>query len=468
MIGFHHLRRLPGCVPLLALAACAPVGPNHKVPAMELPASFSSGGVRWKRQSPETLPLPRAWWKLFRDPTLTSLVERALERNQKIAASAARLRQAREISNQARSLYFPDIDLGIAAERSKFRFRGPGGGASLQNSFTVPADFDYELDVWGKIRRQVESATASEDAAGETLTALRLSVAGEVAQTYWALRAVDADRAVLARTLEIRRRALELLTKRRDAGSISGLDLARAETEVATAEADRIKLDQTRLELVNALAVLTGSTATGSSVPEITDLPKPPPIPVSVPSELLRQRPDIRAAERRVAAANADIGVATAAFYPSFSISASSGFDATRAGDLFQASSLVWSIGADALSPVTSLKYLQARRAAAVAAHEAASADYRQTVLDAIRDVENALQGTAILERRQTAQDQALAAARKTFDLSAKRYKSGLVSFLDVVDAERTRLDAERGANAIRAERLAVAVSLIKALGGEW
>jgi NodT family efflux transporter outer membrane factor (OMF) lipoprotein len=468
MIGFHHLRRLPGCVPLLALAACAPVGPNHKVPAMELPASFSSGGVRWKRQSPETLPLPRAWWKLFRDPTLTSLVERALERNQKIAASAARLRQAREISNQARSLYFPDIDLGIAAERSKFRFRGPGGGASLQNSFTVPADFDYELDVWGKIRRQVESATASEDAAGETLTALRLSVAGEVAQTYWALRAVDADRAVLARTLEIRRRALELLTKRRDAGSISGLDLARAETEVATAEADRIKLDQTRLELVNALAVLAGSTATGSSVPEITDLPKPPPIPVSVPSELLRQRPDIRAAERRVAAANADIGVATAAFYPSFSISASSGFDATRAGDLFQASSLVWSIGADALSPVTSLKYLQARRAAAVAAHEAASADYRQTVLDAIRDVENALQGTAILERRQTAQDQALAAARKTFDLSAKRYKSGLVSFLDVVDAERTRLDAERGANAIRAERLAVAVSLIKALGGEW
>jgi multidrug efflux system outer membrane protein len=300
------------------------------------------------------------------------------------------------------------------------------------------------------------------------LNALRLSVAGEVAQTYWVLRAVDADRAVLDRTLEIRRKALDLLTKRRDAGTISGLDLARAQTEVSTAEADRIKLDQTRVELVNSLAVLTGAAATGSSVPYQTDLPNPPSVPGSVPSELLRQRPDIRAAERNVAAANADIGVATAAFYPSVSIGASSGFDATKMGDLFQASSLVWSIGSNALAPITSQKWLNAQRNAAIAAHEAASADYRQTVLDSIREVENALQGSAILERRQIAQDQALQAARKTLDLSAKRYKSGLIGFLDVVDAERTRLDAERAANAVRAERLAVSVSLIKALGGEW
>ncbi len=435
---------------------------------MELPASFSQGGVRWKRQTPDSLPTPQAWWKLYRDPTLTSLVERSLAMNQEITASAARLRQAREMSNAARSLYFPDVNLGGTAERSKSRFRGPSGGSSLENSFTVPVDFSYELDAWGKIRRQVESASASEGAAQETLNALRLSVAGEVAQTYWALRAVDADRVVLARTLEIRGRALDLLTKRRDAGSISGLDLARAETEVATAEADRIRLDQDRVGLVNALAVLAGAAATGSAVAEQADLPKPPSVPLSVPCEMLRQRPDIRAAERRVAAANADIGVATAAFYPSISIGASTGYDATRIGDLFQASSLVWSLGTAAMVPITSQKWLKAQRDAAVAAHEAASAEYRQTVLEAIREVENALQGTSILERRQIAQDQALAAARKTFDLSTKRFKSGLVSFLDVVDAERTRLDAERGANAIRAERLAVSVSLIKALGGEW
>ena len=462
------IRRLLSCFSLLALGACAPVGPNYEVPGMELPASFSTGSIQWKRQSPDTLPKPRAWWKLYRDPTLTSLVERSLERNQEVAAAAARLQQAREISSATRSLYFPAVDMGVTAERSKFRFRGPGGGSSTLNSYTVPLDFRYELDVWGKVRRQVEGAAASEKATEELLNALRLSIAGDVAQTYWALRAVDADRAVLDRTLEIRRKALDLLTKRRDAGTISGLDLARAQTEVSTAEADRIKLDQTRVELVNSLAVLAGAAATGSSVPYQTDLPKPPSVPVSVPSELLRQRPDIRAAERNVAAANAEIGVATAAFFPAVVIDASTGFDTAIARSLFDSSALVWSLGASAMTPLSSQKYLRAQRRAVIAAHEAASAEYRQTVLESIREVENALQSSAILARRQVAQDQALEAARKTLDLSAKRFKSGLISFLDVVDAERTRLDAERAANAVRAERLAVSVSLIKALGGEW
>jgi NodT family efflux transporter outer membrane factor (OMF) lipoprotein len=450
------------------LSACAPVGPDFEKPSMDLPASFSQAGMKWQRQMSTTPPKPRAWWRFYQDGVLTSLVERSLVMNQDLAASGARLRQAREMSIAARSLYFPNVILGGSAERSKSRFRGPVGGANLADSFAVPVDFNYEMDVWGKVRRQVESATALSDAAGETLNALRLSVAGEVVQTYWALRAVDADREVLTRTLEIRRKALDLLDKRRHEGSISGLDLARAETEVATAEADRIRLDQQRVGLVNALAVLEGSAATGFTVVEQTALPKPPNIPGSLPSEMLRQRPDIRAAERRVAAANANIGVASAAFYPSFSIGASSGFDSTRMAGLFQASSLVWSLGTSATLPITSAKWLNAQRNAAVAAHAAASAEYRQTVLEAIREVENALQAAVLLERRQTAQDKALECARKTLELSAKRFKSGLESFLDVVDAERTRLDAERAANAIRAERLAVSVSLIKALGGEW
>ena len=462
------IRRFLTFVPVLLLGACAPVGPDFEAPTMALPASFSQGGMKWKRQAPDSLPTPRAWWTLYRDSTLTSLVERALAANQEIAAASARLQQARELSKAARTLYFPDVDLGVGADRTKSVFRGPSGGSIIYNSFSVPVDLRYEVDAWGKVRRQVESATASEDAAKETLNALRLSVAGEVAQTYWALRAVDADRSSLARTLEVRRKALDLLTKQRDAGNISGLDLARAETEVATAEADRIKLDQDRVQLVNALAVLAGAFATGSSIPEKSDLPAPPSVPVSVPSEVLRQRPDIRAALYRVAAANADIGVATAAFYPTFAIDASTGLDAIDIGDLYDPSALVWSIGANALLPITSQKLLRAQRDALVAAHQAASADYRQTVLESIREVENALQGSVILQRRQDAQDEALAAANKTLDLSAKRFKAGLVSFLDVVDAERTRLDAEQNSNAIRAERLAVSVSLIKALGGEW
>jgi multidrug efflux system outer membrane protein len=462
------IRRYPLLGALFALGACAPVGPDHEAPLVEMPASFSQGGVKWRRETPDTLPKPQAWWRLFGDSTLNLLVERALDRNQELAAAAARVREAREMSNMARSRYFPAVDMGITAERTKFRFRGPGGGSNLANNYTVPVDLSYEIDTWGKIRRQVESATASEQAAGELLNALRLTIAAETAQTYWALRAVDADRAVLARTLEIRRKAFDLLAKRRDAGTISGLDLARAETEVATAEADRIRLDQTRVELVNALAVLSGSTASGSTMPEKTELPGPPSVPVSVPSSLLRQRPDIRAAERNVAAANAQIGVATAAFFPSITINASTGLDSSTYQDLFDARSLVWSLGASAITPLTNLRFLQAQRRATVAAHEAASAEYRQTVLEALREAESALQAAAILERRQTAQDQALAAARKTFDLSVKRFNQGLVSFLDVVDAERTRLDAERAANAIRAERLAMAVSLAKAVGGEW
>lgn len=453
---------------VLALVACAPVGPDHEVPVVQMPASFSTAGVKWKRHSPESAPAAREWWKLFRDPTLNGLVERSVERNQEIAAASARVRQAREISNQARSMYFPAIDMGARAERSKYRFRGSRDGALLQNDFGIPVDLRYEVDLWGKVRRSVESAEASQQANEELLNALKLTIAGEVAQTYWALRAVDADREILNRTLEARRRALDLLGRRRDVGTISGLDLARAETEVATAEADRIRLDRTRVELVNALAVLAGEPATSSGIPERGDLPGPPSIPVSVPSDLLRQRPDIRAAERRVAAANADIGVATAAYFPSLVISASSGLDATSVGDLFNASALVWSIGASALTPLTNLKFLQAQRAEVVAYHEQVSAEYRQTVLEAIREVENALQGVAILERRQAAQERAVDAARRTFELSSKRFQGGLVSFLDVVDAERTRLETEQEANAIRGERLAVAVALAKAVGGSW
>ena len=455
------------CSTVLAIEGCAPVGPNHTPPTMALPASFSRGGVQWNPHSPEAPSTPQAWWKRYHDGTLTALVERSLALNQDLAASAARLRQARELSQAARSLYFPDVNFNGRASRSKTRYLGAVDSPRIENNFVVPVDFSYEVDAWGKNRRKVESAKATAEAAGESLTALRLTVAGEVAQTYWALRAVDTDEVALDHTLEIRRKALDLLTKRRDAGSISGLDLARAETEVATAEAERIRLEQDRVGLVNALAVLTGSAATGFVVPAQAALPTPPAVPPAVPSDLLRQRPDICGAERRVAAANADIGVATAAFYPSFTINSNVGLSAGALSDLFQTSALVWSIGAEASAPITRWRLNEANKQAAIAAHAAASADYRQTVLESIREVENALQGAAILERRQVAQDQALAAATKTFDLSVKRYQSGLVSFLDVVDAERTRLDTERAANGIRAERLAVSVSLIKALGGE-
>lgn len=449
-------------------SSCVPVGPNHQTPAIELPTSFSDGGVSWKRETTETQPTPLAWWQLYGDSLLTSLVERAIANNQDLAAAAARVREARELSRVARSRYFPSIDLGIRGDRTQSRFRGPVGGSSLENSFALPVDLSYELDVWGKVYREVEGARASEWAAVESLHALRLSISAEVAQTYWALRAVDADRALLARAVQLRRKSLELLTAQQEAGAISVLDLSRAETEVATAESERIGLDLERVELVNAVAVLIGAVATGTEIPEKTDIPRPPSVPTSIPSELLRQRPDIRAAEYRVVAANANIGVAEAAFYPSFRIDASTGLDSATLASLFNASAFVWSVGPSITIPITGQKLLRHQRDAAVAAHEAVSAEYRQTVLDAIREVENALQGTTILARRQQAQERALLSARKTYDFSFDRFDAGFVDFLDVVDAERTRLESERIANAVRAERLAVSVALIKSLGGRW
>ncbi|MEZ5323656.1 MAG: efflux transporter outer membrane subunit [Verrucomicrobiales bacterium] len=468
MLSQPFQRFLLPVVSSFVLCQCTVVGPDHQTPAVELPASFSQNGMQWKRESPGSQPKPQAWWKLYHDSTLTALVEKAMSGNQDLKVSAARLQQAREMSRAARSLYFPSINLGAGTDRTKFRLRIPGGGSSTMNSFTVPVDLNYEVDLWGKVSRQVESAQASEAAAAETLNAIRLSLASEVAQTYWALRAVDADRAEYSKTLDVRRKALELITRQRDVGSISGLDLARAETEVANAEADRIELDQQRVQLVNSLAVLTGVPATGASVPENAELPAPPDIPASVPSELLRQRPDIRAAEHRVAAANAEIGVATAAFYPSLTIKASTGLDAGLLQELTDAPSVIWSLGANVNLPVTGQKRLRAQRDAAVAAHTATTAEYRQTVLEALREVEDPLQGSAILVLRQAARDKALASALKAYDLSMKRYKTGLVSFLDVVDAERTRHESERNSNAVRAECLALSVSLIKALGGEW
>ena len=373
------------------------------------------------------------------------------------------------MSQAARSLYFPEINLGPTANRSKSRFFGAVAGSTIQDNFIVPVDFSYEVDVWGKVRRQVESASASAQAAGETLTALRLSVAGEVAQTYWALRAVDADRVVLEPHLGNPPQGARPADQAPRCGQPSAASTWRApRPRSPPSRRSGFGLDQDRIGLVNALAVLAGATATGFAVADQADLPKPPSVPGSVPSELLRQRPDIRAAERRVAAANADIGVATAAFYPSFSINANGALSAARLAICSRRRPSSGRSGPKPRFPSPAATSSKAQQQAAVAAHEAVSADYRQTVLESIREVENALQGAAILERRQTAQDQALAAARKTFELSVKRFESGLVSFLDVVDAERTRLDTERAANAVRAERLAVSVSLIKALGGEW
>lgn len=453
--------------PCLVLAACT-LGPDFDEPDFDLPKNFSYQGMTWNRQAPGKLPKPQAWWDLYRDHQLTQLVDAALEKNATLDAASARLEQARATSQVARSRYFPNITIGQDARRTKSVFRGPGGGSIYYSSYEVPLEFSYELDLWGKVRRQVESARAREAAAQESLRALQLTIAGEVAQTYWALRAVDADRQLYDRTIKLRHEALELIGKQRDAGAISDLEYTQAETEVAIAESDRLQLDQERVQLVNALAVLTGRMAGRLRLADRPELPNPPDVPVQLPSEVLQQRPDVRAALHEVAAANAEIGVVSAAMFPSFSINASLGVEAAKMSDLLQSDALVWSLGSNILLPLTSQKLLRHQREAVRQAHKAVSADYRQIVLESVAEVENALQSAAILQGRRVAQDKAVEAAQSSFKKSTKRYQAGLVSFLNVVDAQRSLLDAQRKANAIQAESLALSVSLIKAIGGRW
>ncbi len=466
MLRTSAIRRLLLLTPVV-MAGCT-VGPDFENPEMDLPKSFSHEGTQWMRQSPNARLKSGDWWNLYGDRQLSQLVELALKQNATLEVAAARLAQSRAASQEARSRYFPNITIGQDARRVKSVFRGPGGGSIHYNSYEVPVEFSYEIDLWGKVRRQVERAKALEASAEEQVRALQLSVAGEVASTYWALCALDAERELYARSLKVRREALDLIGKKRDAGCVSELDYSRAEAEVASAQADHMQLDGQRVELVNALAVLTGRMLAGVSLPERAVLPAPPRVPISLPSEVLQQRPDVRAALQQVAAANANIGVASAAMYPSLSINANAGVEASEWGNLLRADALVWSLGSNILLPLTGQKLLRHRREAARQEHRAISAEYRQSVIEAVAEVEAAVQRAAILQRRLEAQQKAVAAARSACDKSLKRYEAGLVSFLDVVDAERVRLEAERSANAIRAEALAVSVSLIKAIGGRW
>jgi multidrug efflux system outer membrane protein len=454
---------------LLALSSCTLVGPDHQAPEMDLPASFSHQGVSWKRTSDPKVYANSRWWKVFGDSTLTSLVNDAAAQNLTIKAAAARLAEARAMSRSARAALLPSLDFRADASRTDMINRfGPGGGSLLMNFYQLPLELSYEVNLWGKVTRQIEGANAREAASQASIAATTLSLTADTAQTYWALRGLDAERAIVKESIALRKETLSLVDARFQAGTVSELDVSRAKTEVATAESELIGMDRQRSELVNALALLTGRAATGFQVAVDASLPSAPRIPAGVPADLLLRRPDIFVVERNVAAANAEIGVAQAAFYPNLRLRASGGVEGIDLSDLISTDNIVWSLGSSLTYPILGQKNLRARRDAAVANHQAVSADYKQSVLVALRETEDSLKGLDFLARQEDAQNSAVAAAHRTLDLSKERFEAGLVSFLEVVETERTLLATKRLATSLRAQRLAVTVNLIKALGGSW
>jgi outer membrane protein, multidrug efflux system len=452
---------------LLLLTGCATVGPDHATPDTDLPATFSQNGIQWKRTSPPKVYESSRWWRAFGDATLNDLAAATSSQNLSLQAASARLREARALSRATRTEVLPSLDFNGDLSRSKSNFQGIG--TSIQRSnINLPLDLSYEVDLWGKVRRQVEGANAREDAANASFIATQLTLTADTAQTYWTLRALDADRALLVNSINLRKETLKLIKARFRAGTVNALDVSRAATEVANAEAELIGIDRNRSELVNALAVLTGRNAGSLRISANAKLPSPPTIPAGFPADLLLRRPELLAAERNVAAANADIGVAKAAYYPNLRLRAGGGIASSDFDKLFRADAAIWSIGSSLTYPILGQKKIRANYDAAVARHQAASLDYKQSVLVALREAEDSLSGLESLRRQEEAQRKAVAAAQNTLDISRQRFDAGLVSFLEVVETERTLLSNQRLAVSLQAQRLAVTVSLIKALGGSW
>ncbi len=467
---------LPRSFPLPLLAAAAllfllggcTLGPDYRRPELDVPVEYREDAP-WKKAAPADEAPKGPWWTAYGDPVLDNLQERTAQANQDIKAAVARLDRARAAARIEESDLWPRIDLNPAAQRR----RTPADLSALRRGDTrttlsLPFDLGYEVDLWGRVRRSVEAATEEARATAADLENLRLTLHAEVARNYFALRALDSEIELLKRAVELRRQNLRLVESLFLNGEVGRLDVARAETELATAQADVAGLSRDRAQIEHALAVLTGDAVSNFELPASPlDISPPAPSP-GLPSHLLERRPDVAAAERRLMAANARIGIAHAAFFPDIRLTGSAGFGSDELSSLFSWDNRLWAFGPAVSLPVFNAGRNRAGLEQAQAVYEEEIARYRQTLLNAFREVEDSLSDLRILAQQAEMQQLAVIASRDAAQLSNKRYRAGLVSYLEVVDSERTALTSQRIATRILGQRLQASVSLIKALGGDW
>lgn len=462
----------PGCALLalaFALASCA-VGPNHKAPDV---TDITPAAWKWKTAAPRDDAPKGDWWTVFNDRELNRLEALAVTSNNNLRAAMARVDQSLAATRVSAAAFAPDIDLGANARRERTSGNLPTPvpvpiPSAQINTFNVPLQLTYELDLWGRVRRMVEGAKAQAQASGADYQNVMLSLTSEVAANYFQLRAFDDELGALQRTLESREKSAGLIERRLQAGALPEVDAARARSELATTRADIADVRRQREELVSVLALLCGQPASSFTVASRGQPASLPTIPAGLPSDLLERRPDIASAERAVAASNAQIGVEISGFFPAIRLTGEAGYLSRDTGSLFASSSRVWSIGPSISLPVTGIFLTKAKVNRAKAAHEETIANYRQTVLTAIKDVETSL--TQIHYRRQqvAAQSEAVSAAQQATNLIRSRYDNGTISYLELLDAERSSLALERQASQLKAQRLIATVRLIKALGGRW
>lgn len=449
------------------LAGCA-VGPVYERPAAAVPAVWKEAPAAegWLPAAPADLLDRGPWWQLFGDAGLNELAERVEVSNQNIAVAVANYAQARALVREQRATLFPTLGLSGGASRNGNR---DGDRSTAGGSADVSLGASWTPDVWGRLRTAVGSAEAQAQASAADLAAARLSAQGLLASNYFSLRETDAELALVTQTLTGYERSLTITQNRYQAGIAAQSDVSQAQTLLANTRADRVVLQRSRANLEHAIAVLVGVAPSDFSIPVLSSwTPVVPSVPLGVPSTLLQRRPDIAAAERSVAVANAQIGIQRSAYYPSLSLSASLGRSSTSVSDLFSASNMLWSLGLSATQVIFDAGAIGARVDAAKAAYDASVASYRQTVLTAFQSIEDQLTATASLAQQEVLRREASAAADRTEQQILNRYRAGQVSYTDVVTAQATALNARRTVLQLVASRQNAAVGLIQGLGGGW
>lgn len=460
-------------VAVLCTAGCT-VGPKYQRAAAPSAAHWDVQDP-WRESAPKDALAKGQWWTVYHDDDLNALVQESLQSNQTIKISVSRLEQARALAAIQVSAQFPQLSTGLTVQRQRLSGnRPPNSNFNVispvsQNSYTLPFTVSYEVDLFGRRRRSIEAAEASYQANAADLENVRLLITTEVAGDYFTLRQIDTQMKFLSGTVDSLMRGLDLVNSRYKGGVASGLDVAQEETLLHTAQTQLTLQNQQRKQVEDAIAVLLGKSAPDFHLaPHELQSTEPPALNAGLPSDLLERRPDIAEAEREMAIANAQIGIAKAAYYPSLNLFGTGGWQASDIAKLANVQSTFWAVGANIAESIFTGGARRAQVQFSQANYDATVSNYRGTVLEAFREVQDSLTGLTVLDQAYQSQQQAVDASRRSLDISTNRYKGGLVSYLDVVAAQQNVLSNEQELAILQGQKLVTSVLLIKALGGGW
>ncbi len=466
------------------LAGCKPVGPDYHRPGYQAPAAYKETGASavivpppnpagggWQPANPSDGLLKGKWWEIYQDPQLNRLEERIATDNQSLRQATETYLAARDQIKVARAALFPTVSAGANASRNDVSKNGPLYSATRSNPYgdlQLEGEASWEPDFWGKIRRTVEQAHENAQASAADMANVDLALHSELAADYFQLRGLDSDIKLLEGTVKDLEGQLDLTQRRRNGGVATGVDVAQAQTPLEQIRAQLVDLGVARAQYEHAVGTLANYTPAEFSIPPTPLDIALPQVPVGVPSQLLERRPDIAAVERRTAAANAQIGIAVSAFYPTITLNGTGGFESERIGTLIQGPSALWSLGAQAMELLFDAGQRHALTDQARHTYEANAAGYRSTILAAFQDIEDQLSGLRILEQESTIERRAVDSAQHSYNLSNDRYKGGVTSYLEVLTAEATLLQNKRNAIDLTTRQFVASVGLVRSLGGGW